>query len=119
MDKNTVSYWNKTAEEAFYPRLTKSMDTEALIIGGGITGVTCAYCLGIRGISSVLIEAGRPLRRHDRKHNGESDSAARCCLFGPYQKARTGCGAGTMPSLNQTQWLSSGIRFGTKKSTAS
>ena len=53
-----MSYWNKTAEETFYPRLTKSMDTEALIIGGGITGVTCAYCLGIRGISSVLIEAG-------------------------------------------------------------
>jgi hypothetical protein len=58
MEKNTVSIWNKTAEKAFYPRLTESLDADVLIIGGGITGVTCAYCLGKRGRSSVLIEAG-------------------------------------------------------------
>ena len=58
MDKDTVSYWNKTADKAFYPRLSKSMSADVLIIGGGITGMTCAYCLGLKGLSSVLIEAG-------------------------------------------------------------
>ena len=58
MDKNTVSYWNKTADKAFYPRLKKSITTDVLIIGGGITGVTCAYELAQRGRSGVLLEAG-------------------------------------------------------------
>ncbi len=61
MDKNTVSYWNKTVQKAFYPKLQKSVTADVLIIGGGITGVTCAYCLGLRGRASVLIEAGRAL----------------------------------------------------------
>jgi len=30
-----------------------------VIIGGGITGVTCAYCLAQKGLKPVLIEAGK------------------------------------------------------------
>ena len=57
MDKNTESYWNKTAETTHYQRLNRSLSTDILIIGGGITGVTCAYSLAARGHSAVLIEA--------------------------------------------------------------
>ena len=58
MNGETVSYWNKTAVAVNYARLTEDIDTEALIIGGGISGVTCAYCLAERGVKPVLIEAG-------------------------------------------------------------
>ncbi len=58
MSSNTISYWNQTGDKTHYPRLDKSISTDVLIIGGGITGVTCAYCLAERGIKPVLIEAG-------------------------------------------------------------
>lgn len=58
MSGNTISYWNKTGEKKHYPRLTKSISADILIIGGGITGVTCAYCLAAKGLKPVLIEAG-------------------------------------------------------------
>lgn len=58
MDKNTVSFWNQTGEKTHYPRLNKSVATDVLIVGGGITGVTCAYCLSKKGLRPLLIEAG-------------------------------------------------------------
>lgn len=54
----TLSYWNKTAEKKQYPRLNESIETDILIVGGGITGITCAYCLAKKGAKPVLIEAG-------------------------------------------------------------
>jgi glycine/D-amino acid oxidase-like deaminating enzyme/nitrite reductase/ring-hydroxylating ferredoxin subunit len=52
-----MSYWLMTAEGAEYPVLEKSLDTEVLIIGGGITGITCAYTLAKKGLKPVVIEA--------------------------------------------------------------
>ncbi len=57
MEDDTESFWNKTARKKHYPRLDKSLETNILIIGGGITGVTCAYCLALKGAKPVLIEA--------------------------------------------------------------
>lgn len=56
--QDTISYWNKTAEHPEYPKLKQSIETDVLIIGGGITGVTCAYCLTQKGLQPTLIEAG-------------------------------------------------------------
>lgn len=56
--EDTISFWNKTAAKENYPRLKQSLETDILIIGGGITGITCAYCLALRGANPVLIEAG-------------------------------------------------------------
>src|ERR1035437_7896495 len=58
MTQNTMSYWNITAEKPNYPSLKKNIETDTLIIGGGITGVTCAYCLAEQKADVVLIEAG-------------------------------------------------------------
>ena len=57
LDK-TVSYWHRTARARQYPPLTRNIETDTLIVGGGITGVTCAYILGTKGMSAALIEAG-------------------------------------------------------------
>ncbi len=55
---STISFWNKTASKAHYPPLEKSIEVDTLIIGGGITGVTAAYCLALKGKKPLLIEAG-------------------------------------------------------------
>jgi len=55
--KETISYWHKTEQNLVYPPLEKNIETDILIIGGGITGITCAYCLAQKGERPVLIEA--------------------------------------------------------------
>lgn len=52
-----VSYWHQTQKPREYPRLDKDLETDVLIVGGGITGITTAYCLTQRGIKPVVIEA--------------------------------------------------------------
>lgn len=58
MSQIHLSYWNKTAAKEQYQPLEKDMEVDTLIIGGGITGVTCAYCLAQKGMKPVLIESG-------------------------------------------------------------
>lgn len=41
-----------------FPRLKHGLDTDALIIGGGITGITTAYLLSKSGYRVVLVEKG-------------------------------------------------------------
>ena len=52
-----VSYWHQTQKPLNYPRLEKDLETDVLIVGGGITGITTAYCLTQRGRKPVVIEA--------------------------------------------------------------
>jgi glycine/D-amino acid oxidase-like deaminating enzyme/nitrite reductase/ring-hydroxylating ferredoxin subunit len=58
MNKETESYWHLTSKTKRYPQLTNDIETDTLIVGGGITGVTCAYSLAVEGASVTLIEAG-------------------------------------------------------------
>lgn len=52
---NTDSQWLLNAEPA-YPTLSKATDTDILIIGGGITGITAAYLLAEAGKKVILLE---------------------------------------------------------------
>ncbi len=51
------SLWNKTVEKPKFNTLNKDIKTDVLIIGGGLTGLLCAYMLQKSGIDYTLIEA--------------------------------------------------------------
>ena len=53
------SIWLKTAECRNFPTLKQDIITDVLIIGGGITGVLCAYMLDKAGADYTLIEADK------------------------------------------------------------
>ena len=52
----TRPYWLDPPEEAFFPKLSEDLETEVLVIGGGITGVTTAWLLARDGRQVTLVE---------------------------------------------------------------
>jgi len=53
------SLWMATAPWRERPPLEGDRHTEALVIGGGLTGVLCAHFLRQAGVPCLLVEAGR------------------------------------------------------------
>lgn len=53
------SIWQKSTELPAFPKLNGSMNTDVLIIGGGIAGILTAYFLKQSGVNCVLVEKGR------------------------------------------------------------
>ena len=53
------SLWHNTVTLPPFPRLERDLRTDVLIIGGGLTGILCAYLLAQEGIDYALVEAGR------------------------------------------------------------
>ncbi len=51
------SIWHKHAPRVEFSALDKNISTSALIIGGGIAGILCAYKLKKAGIDCILVEA--------------------------------------------------------------
>ncbi len=51
------SIWNKTVCLNSFPALNSDVSTEVLVIGGGITGLLCAYMLQQAGVPYILTEA--------------------------------------------------------------
>lgn len=51
------SIWTDTATFSSYEKLDKNIKTDVLIIGGGITGLLCAYMLKQAGVKYTLVEA--------------------------------------------------------------
>ena len=51
------SLWNKTWEQPNFPAQDGDMNTDVLIIGGGLAGVLCAHRLHGAGVPYVLAEA--------------------------------------------------------------
>ena len=53
-----VPYWiARNASRTDYPKLTADVDTDVLIIGGGVTGALCAYHLIEAGVPCVVVDA--------------------------------------------------------------
>ena len=53
------SVWQKTEQRIKYPSLKKDIDTDVLVIGGGMAGILCARKLRDAGKKVVLVEAER------------------------------------------------------------
>lgn len=51
------SIWTKEMELPHFPTLEGEVNTDVLIIGGGITGILCAYFLQENGVDYVLLES--------------------------------------------------------------
>ncbi|WP_240620091.1 NAD(P)/FAD-dependent oxidoreductase, partial [Peribacillus acanthi] len=54
-------YWRSSTDIEDFPALKESISTQALVVGGGITGITTAYLLAKSGVRTVLIDAGKVL----------------------------------------------------------
>jgi len=52
----TRPYWLDSPAEINFPPLTENLETEVLVIGGGITGVTTAWLLAREGRQVTLVE---------------------------------------------------------------
>ena len=56
---NIKPLWSEGVPRDDYPKLTESIDTEVLVIGGGITGLTSAYLIARSGFKVTLVERDR------------------------------------------------------------
>ena len=50
------SIWSDTVKLKSFPTLDKNIKTKVLVIGGGVTGILCAYELKKRNIDCILVE---------------------------------------------------------------
>lgn len=53
------SIWTRGTERPQFDALLKDMQTDVLIIGGGLAGILCAYLLDAAGVDYILVEADR------------------------------------------------------------
>jgi len=56
---DTTPYWLPSATFPQFAKLDDDADTEAVVIGGGITGLTAAYLLAKAGKGVIVLERGR------------------------------------------------------------
>lgn len=59
MTKVPHSYWIASTPDTGYPVLDCDINTDVVIVGGGITGITLAYLLKKEGLKVTVIEADR------------------------------------------------------------
>ena len=53
------SYWVESTTQTNYPKISEDINTDVLIIGGGITGIASAYMLSESGLDITVIDADR------------------------------------------------------------
>jgi glycine/D-amino acid oxidase-like deaminating enzyme len=54
-----TSLWIATSPDTHYPSLSKNMETDVVVAGGGIAGISAAILLKQKGLKVILIEADR------------------------------------------------------------
>ncbi|MGI6119880.1 MAG: FAD-dependent oxidoreductase [Desulfosporosinus sp.] len=56
------TYWIASTSQDDYPILNDDIKVDIAIIGGGITGISCAYLINKEGLKTAIIEADRILQ---------------------------------------------------------
>lgn len=51
------SIWTADRPQSHFPKLLEDKQTDVLVIGGGMTGILCAYLLQQAGVDCILLEA--------------------------------------------------------------
>jgi glycine/D-amino acid oxidase-like deaminating enzyme/nitrite reductase/ring-hydroxylating ferredoxin subunit len=60
--KPPESYWIASTPTTDYPTLTEDIKTDVVIVGGGMSGISCAYMLLKEGVKVAILEADRILQ---------------------------------------------------------
>lgn len=60
--KPPQSFWMASSPRTDYPTLEEDLKVDVAIVGGGITGILCAYLLNKKGVKVAVIEADRILQ---------------------------------------------------------
>ncbi|MCM3719326.1 FAD-dependent oxidoreductase [Fictibacillus phosphorivorans] len=64
-DKNLPQYpkslWRENVDIPTYPALNENTQSDVVVVGGGIAGITTAYLLAKEGLQVILLEAGKVL----------------------------------------------------------
>lgn len=60
--KPPQSYWMASTPTTDYPTLHQDIKVDVAIVGGGMSGITCAYLLCKEGVKVAIIEADRILQ---------------------------------------------------------
>lgn len=60
--KPPQSYWIASTPATNHPALNEDIKVDVAIIGGGMTGISCAYLLAKEGLKVAVIEADRILQ---------------------------------------------------------
>lgn len=56
---SVTSIWKQTTQTSVFEPLREDLETDVLIVGGGIAGILCAYMLDRAGVDYALVEAER------------------------------------------------------------
>jgi glycine/D-amino acid oxidase-like deaminating enzyme len=56
---DTTPYWSTSASFPQFAKLTKDTDTDVVVVGGGVTGLTSAYLLAKAGKRVIVLDRGR------------------------------------------------------------
>ena len=56
--ENSAVWFDAVNQPISYETLKNDIDTDILVIGGGISGLTTAYCLAKEGRKVILVEDG-------------------------------------------------------------
>ena len=64
------SYWQKTSQHPCFKQLNKDIKTDILIIGGGLSGISCAYQLKETNKTNKLLLKGSFRLSYQWMYNG-------------------------------------------------